>query len=40
MVCYVIVLRLDFQTEIAANWASPVAFAVFACQQGPKLKLP
>ena len=38
--CCVYVLRFGFQTELITNWASPVAFTVFACQQGPKLKLP
>ena len=40
LICCVHGLRLEFQTDIAANRASPVAFTVFACQQGPKLELP
>jgi hypothetical protein len=40
LICCVYVLRPEFQTNIAASWASPVAFTVFACQQGAKLKLP
>jgi len=40
LICSVYVLCLEFQTDIANNWASPVAFTVFACQQGPKFKLP
>ncbi len=40
LICCVYVLCLEFQTEFAANRASPVAIAVFACQQRPKLELP